>query len=170
MRVLLLEECPTVESAVACQLGAAGYELWRCADDLGDGPCRAVHSGDACPLGRRVDVAVVVREHGAPHLLFEMGAVCAERQRVPVVRVGGSDADVSEVAGAAAGLDRLWASYAAAVRTARGADADWFVEDGEDMFAAGAYAVSQHNPRPDDRARREWDVVMTDARVVDWTA
>ena len=78
-----------------------------------------------CPLNSRVDVVVVARESGAPDLLYEMGAVCAERRRVPVVGLAPDTSDdVVElaVAGAAAGLDRLEARYAAAVRIALGAD------------------------------------------------
>ena len=125
MKVLLLEAQPAIESTVARTLRDAGHELVRCDDELDGGPCRAVRCDADCPLNSPVGVAVLARESGTPHLLYEMGAVCAERHRVPVVRVDPNKFDdVVElaVAGAAAGLDRLEARYAAAVRTALGAD------------------------------------------------
>ena len=125
MKVLLLEAQPAIESTVARSLLDAGHELVRCYDELDGGPCRAVRHDADCPLSSRVGVAVVARESGTPDLLYEMGAVCAERRRVPVVRVDPNTSDdVVElaIAGAAAGLDRLEARYAAAVRTALGAD------------------------------------------------
>ena len=125
MKVLLLEAQPAIESTVARTLHAAGHEIVRCYDEIDGGPCRAVRNDADCPLSRHVEVAVVARGSGTPDLLYEMGAVCAERRRVPVVRVAPDTSDdVVElaVAGAAAGLDRLEARYAAAVRLALGAD------------------------------------------------
>ncbi|MCU1503392.1 MAG: hypothetical protein JWM12_2746 [Ilumatobacteraceae bacterium] len=119
--MLLIEPNPAVESVIATRLGAAGHELRRCFDEIDDGPCRGVRDDARCPMHQPIDLTVVVRETDAPHSLGEMGAVCGERHRVPVVRVLPDDAtDIVAVVQTAAanGRDQLEARYASVVRVA----------------------------------------------------
>ncbi|MEO5899051.1 MAG: hypothetical protein ABIR68_02830 [Ilumatobacteraceae bacterium] len=121
MKLLLLEPQPAITSVIATKLIDAGHQLERCYDEIDGAPCRGVRDDARCPLHQPVQLAVVVRETGMPDLLFETGAVCAERHRVPVIRVQPDQA--GEVAAlvqhaAASGQDRLEARYAAVVRVA----------------------------------------------------
>src|SRR3954462_15581924 len=87
MRLLLLEPTPGIESIIATRLGAAGHDVAQCFDEVTGGPCRGVADDRLCPLHTPVDLTVVVRDAGSPALLGEMGAVCSERHRIPVMRV-----------------------------------------------------------------------------------
>jgi hypothetical protein len=119
--LLLIEPNPDVESIVATRLVAAGHELRRCFDEIDDGPCRGVRDDARCPMHQPIDLTVVVRDTDAPQSLGEMGAVCGERHRVPVVRVLPDDpTDIVAVVQTAAanGRDQLEARDASVVRVA----------------------------------------------------
>ncbi len=121
MKLLFVEAKPGTATSVKDQLTAAGHQLVSCYDDETNGPCRSVASSAGCPLHSHIDLTVVARSAGEADTLFEMGGVCSELHRVPVVRVdpaGGDDVAGQVVAAAAAGRDRTEAAYAAAVRTA----------------------------------------------------
>jgi hypothetical protein len=89
MRVLMLESHVGVAAATVARLTEAGCTIVRC--DTADRryPCRGLAAGGECPLDEHVDVAVLVQEIGTDHV--EHGAVCAARNRVPVVEVDGAD-------------------------------------------------------------------------------
>lgn len=87
MRILFVESRPSLGLEIADSLRAAGHEVVGCHDPDGLGPCTAASSGGPCPLDVPVDVAVVARLAQQEPTLEEMGGVCAERHRVPVVRV-----------------------------------------------------------------------------------
>lgn len=86
MKVLLIESSPSVGDEVRKQLGAEGHEVFHCAHEDG-GPCRGVDNHAECPLEQSVDLAILTRPAAASHTLAEMGSVCAERHRVPLVVV-----------------------------------------------------------------------------------
>jgi hypothetical protein len=120
MRLLLIEAKPGLGASVAERLAGAGHDVDACYDEVGSSPCRGVHDNATCPMHHPVDLTVVVRDQGMADTLLEMGAICAERYRVPVVDVRPDDADVVETVriAAAAGKDRAEAKYASVVRSA----------------------------------------------------
>jgi hypothetical protein len=65
------------------ELTAAGHETVRCDTPDGRAPCRGLAAGGECPLDEHADVAVLVPELGTRDV--EHGAICAVRNRVPVV-------------------------------------------------------------------------------------
>jgi hypothetical protein len=67
----------------ADEFTAAGHEVVRCDTPDGRSPCRGLAVGGDCPLDAHVDVAVLVPGLGTRDL--EHGAICAVRNRVPVV-------------------------------------------------------------------------------------
>jgi hypothetical protein len=85
--VLVLESQPGVGLPVVERLRDGGHEIVRCDAPDRSVPCRGVIVGEHCPLDRRVDVAVLVQEPGTTWV--EHGAICAMRDRVPVVEVTG---------------------------------------------------------------------------------
>jgi CheY-like chemotaxis protein len=119
MKVLLVESQPGNARTMKEQLRTAGHEVVMCSDDAWDGPCRSVADASACPLHEHVDLAVVAKPEEGPDTLLEMGAVCAERRRIPVVRLDPQTcADPVQflTRAAAGGKDRMEAAYAAVVR------------------------------------------------------
>jgi len=120
MRILLTESSPGSAVTLREVLGAHGCDVVTCTDDR-DGPCRAIGSGQACPLDVPTDLALVARRPDETDTLFEMGAVCAERHRVPVAHIDptvGRWTVADIVAEGAGGLDRAEAACAAVVRAA----------------------------------------------------
>jgi hypothetical protein len=85
MRVLVLESHPGVAADAVTQLSGAGHQIVSCEPDDGHAPCRGLAAHGTCPLDQPVDVAVLVQEVGVSGL--PPGAVCAARDRVPVVEV-----------------------------------------------------------------------------------
>jgi len=120
MKLLVLESEPGLARNVTTALTGAGHQVATCTDADSDSPCRSIDQPSGCPLDHHIDAAVVVRPLGAADSLREMGAVCAERRRVPVVRVEPTNVDLERTlrAAAAAGKDRTEAACAAAVRGA----------------------------------------------------
>lgn len=118
MEVLLIESAPGIASTLEHRLIRDGHSVVSCNDSHG-GPCRGVESNDACPLDRHIDVAVLARERGAERSLNEMGSVCAQRRRVPVVTLYPGDefgAGPSAEIAAAVAKREVEAGYVAAVR------------------------------------------------------
>jgi hypothetical protein len=118
MEVLLIESSPGIASTLQHRLIRDGHEVVSCTDSRG-GPCRGVESNAACPLDRHIDVAVLARERDATPSLNEMGAVCAQRHRVPLVTLYPGDefgAGPSTEIAAAIARREVEAGYVAAVR------------------------------------------------------
>jgi hypothetical protein len=119
MKLLLVESQPGIARTVNDRLRDAGHDVVMCSDEYGDQPCRSVADGAACPLHEHVDLAVVAKADDSVDTLLEMGAVCAERYRIPVVRLDpktcGDPVDFVRRS-AAGGKDRVEAEYAAVVR------------------------------------------------------
>lgn len=119
MRLLLVESQPGIARTINDRLRAAGHDVVMCSDEYGDDPCRSVADGAACPLHEHIDLAVVAKSDDSPDTLLEMGAVCAERYHIPVVRLDpktcGDPIDLVRRS-AAGGKDRVEAGYAAVVR------------------------------------------------------
>jgi hypothetical protein len=88
MRVLVLESQPGAAADAVVQLTGAGHELVSCEPEDAHTPCRGLSSSAACPLDHHVDVAVLVQELGSRSL--PSGAICAARDRIPVVEVDGA--------------------------------------------------------------------------------
>jgi hypothetical protein len=85
MRVLVLESHPGVGADAEAQLSAGGHQIVTCEPEDGHAPCRGLGASGTCPLDEHVDVAVLVQEAGMGPL--QPGAICAARDRVPVVEV-----------------------------------------------------------------------------------
>jgi hypothetical protein len=85
MRILMLESHAGVGDDAVAMLTEVGHTIERC--EAGDRrfPCRGLAGEDVCPLDEYVDVAVLAQEPGVDYL--EHGAVCAARERVPVVEI-----------------------------------------------------------------------------------
>lgn len=118
MKVLLVESSPNQSSDLSEQLVSEGHEVVRCADDHG-GPCRGVDHHAECPLEQGVDLAILTREPKSPQTLTEMGSICAQRHRVPLVVVDPAQLfdELPSVSVASALANRVVESaYAAAVR------------------------------------------------------
>ena len=120
MKLLVLESEQDLARDVTIALARAGHQIATCTDRDSDSPCRSIDEPFACPLDHPTDLAIVVRPAGSGDSLREMGAVCAERHRVPVVHVEPASGDLERTirAAAAAGKDRNEAACAAAVRNA----------------------------------------------------
>lgn len=168
MRLLLVESQPGIARSINEQLQRAGHDVVTCSDEHGDEPCRSVAEGSACPLHAHVDLTVVAKAADSVDTLLEMGAVCAERYRIPVVRLDPATCvDPVEFVqrSAAVGKARTEAEYAAAVRDAL-VDLDASVEATRDPDRVSV-VVGLHDPsdatersRAADRARaavREFD-------------
>jgi hypothetical protein len=118
MEVLLIESSPGIASTLQHRLIRDGHEVLSCNDSHG-GPCRGVESNSSCPLDRHIDVAVLARERDATPSLNEMGAVCAQRHRVPLVTLYPGDefgAGPSTEIAAALARREIEAGYVAAIR------------------------------------------------------
>ena len=85
MRVLMLESHAGLGSAVVEQLTAAGHSIVRCDSPDRSLPCRGIAPDQGCPLDEPIDVAVLAQEPGLPDV--EHGALCAARQRIPIVEI-----------------------------------------------------------------------------------
>jgi hypothetical protein len=87
MRILLMHDI-TPEQPVVEILRAAGHEIVRCSDPGHPGfPCVALDG--TCPLDAGVDVAVIVHDRPSTDIAMgEVGAICATRDRIPVVLAG----------------------------------------------------------------------------------
>jgi phage baseplate assembly protein W len=88
MRVLMLESHAGLGSDVVARLTAAGHSIVRCDSTDRSFPCRGIAPDQGCPLDEPVDVAVLAHEPGL--LDVEHGALCAARQRIPIVEVAPS--------------------------------------------------------------------------------
>lgn len=118
MRLLLIESTPGNAIALSKQLSADGHDVVHCSDDKGS-PCRGAEHHAQCPLERHVDLAILARQPESAHTLAEMGSVCANRHRVPLVVIDPMQAESElpsvEVAGAIANR-AVESAYEAAVR------------------------------------------------------
>jgi hypothetical protein len=92
MKILLVANHPDDAVAVERVLVAEGHDVLTCHDERG-GPCRGVTTLESCPLEADVDLAVVARTAHTHRGLGEMGAVCAQRQRVGTVEIDPEDLD-----------------------------------------------------------------------------
>jgi hypothetical protein len=90
MKLLLVESEPGLATAIEDRLSAGGHDVVSCADDLG-GPCRGVADHAECPLHEHVDLTILARRPNDDRSLGEMGAVCSDQHRVPVVEVDPDD-------------------------------------------------------------------------------
>jgi len=118
MKLLLIESTPGNSATLRSGLEAEGHEVVSCNDERG-GPCRGVARHHECPLEQHVDMAIVAREPSSAHSLHEMGGVCAQGHRVPLVEVNPFDvADglPSVPVASALASRRVEEGYAAAVR------------------------------------------------------
>jgi len=118
MEVLLIESSPGIAATLQHRLVRDGHEVVSCIDSH-DGPCRGVESNAACPLDHHVDIAVLARQRGVAPTLNEMGSVCAQRHRVPLVTLYAGDEfgpDVDAEISAAVARREVEATYVAAVR------------------------------------------------------
>lgn len=115
MDVLLIESHPGLGRGAADRLRSAGHRVFRCTDDPVAGgsssgvpapvdgssgaaagveqplmapPCRGLHTDGSCPLDETaLDAAVLVRV-GPELRTGEHGAICAARNRIPLVVAG----------------------------------------------------------------------------------
>jgi hypothetical protein len=85
MKVLLLESYHGLGRAAAEQLSREGHQVLRCEATDRSAPCRGLETPGECPLDDD-DVAVaVLATTGGELQPGEHGAVCAARQRIPLV-------------------------------------------------------------------------------------
>jgi len=177
MRILMTESSPSA-AAVRDVLELRGHDVVTCTDDASDGPCRAASNGDACPLDVPTDLALVARRPDETDSLFEMGAVCAERHRVPVRQIDPSAGrwSVLDIVNAAAGgLDRAEAACAGAVRAALARstvapDATVEVQRGADRWHVVIGVAEDASPHRSAIANRASSAVRTHdpfVRVID---
>ncbi len=118
MKVLLIESTPNQSRDLSEQLAGEGHDVVHCTDAHG-GPCRGVAHQADCPLQHSVDLAILTREPQSPHTLAEMGSVCADRHRVPLVVVDPTqlfDEMPSATVAAAVANRAVESAYAVAVR------------------------------------------------------
>jgi hypothetical protein len=121
MRILLLASRPEDAQAVEASLLDEGHTVASCHDDAG-GPCRGLHHHglelhEGCPLESSVDVAVIARGVGVEPTTGEMGAICAARHRVGVIRVDPADLHTESLYEQADTAERaVCAAYEASVR------------------------------------------------------
>jgi hypothetical protein len=118
MKLLLIESTRGQADAIRGDLVSEGHQVVGCAGDNGE-PCRGVAQLDRCPLEGHIDLAIVTRTPGTTHTLAEMGGVCAERHRVPLIEVDPAnvaDEMPSVVVSTALATRAVEAAYATAVR------------------------------------------------------
>jgi hypothetical protein len=84
MKILLLESSQGVGFRAAQELEGAGHTVLRCDSRTAGVMCRGLEPGGTCPLDQEVSVAVVAHS-GSELSLHEHGALCAARQRIPIV-------------------------------------------------------------------------------------
>ncbi|MDO8363217.1 MAG: hypothetical protein Q7V88_10000 [Actinomycetota bacterium] len=122
MKLLLIESTPGNATEIGAHLVADGHEVITCADGRG-GPCKGVAEHVTCPMEGHIDLTIVAREQGSAHTLAEMGSVCAQRHRVPLVEVDPRqiDDEMPSVTVANAVAKRaVEAGYATAIRNELG--------------------------------------------------
>ena len=118
MDVLVIESTPGIAATLEHRLVRDGHEVISCNDSRG-GPCIGVESNAECPLMKHIDVAVLARQRDAARSLYEMGAVCALRHRVPLVTLHPGDEfgpGASTEIAAAVARRAVEAAYVAAIR------------------------------------------------------
>ena len=116
MRILLLASRPEDAQAIEASLLDEGHTVASCRDTDGS-PCRGLHHHQWCPLESSVDVAVIARGHGVEPTLAEMGAICAARHRVGVIRLDPTNPRTDELYDMADMAERsVCAAYEASVR------------------------------------------------------
>jgi hypothetical protein len=124
MEVLLIESSPGVAATLQHRLVRDGHDVISCNDSHG-GPCKGVESDEICPMTQHIDVAILARERDAAPSLNEMGSICAQRHRVPLVTLYPGDefgpGSSTEIAAAVARRE-IEAGYVAAVRRELGHD------------------------------------------------
>jgi hypothetical protein len=84
MKVLLLESSRGLGFVAARELERAGHTVLRCDSRVAGALCRGLEPGGECPLDQEVSVAVLAHS-GDEFSQHEHGALCAARQRIPVV-------------------------------------------------------------------------------------
>lgn len=84
MKVLLLESDVGVGDHAADELERAGHVVLRCDSKVSGVPCRGLEPAGECPLDHEVSVAVVAGDTTELRP-GEHGALCAARQRIPIV-------------------------------------------------------------------------------------
>jgi hypothetical protein len=118
MKLLLIETEPGVAFPLEEQLLGDGHDVVQCNDEFG-GPCKGVADHTECPMHSHIDLAIVARTEQSDRTLNEMGAVCAEQHRIPLVQVDPHEPDTALEdldATAANARRKVEAEYAAAVR------------------------------------------------------
>ncbi len=124
MEVLLIESTPGVAATLQHRLVRDGHDVISCNDSHG-GPCKGVESDETCPMTQHIDVAILARERDVAPSLNEMGSICAQRHRVPLVTLYPGDefgpGSSTEIAAAVARRE-IEAGYVAAVRRDLGHD------------------------------------------------
>ena len=118
MRTLLVESEVGLGTTVRAALEREGHDVVTCTDADG-GPCRSIAAPGECPMEAHTDLAVLVTSRRGTRSLSEMGAVCAQRRRVPSIQVDPATVgdDFPSLASRATIAVRLTeASYAQAVR------------------------------------------------------
>lgn len=116
MRILLVASRAEDAHAVEASLLDEGHTVASCQDTDGS-PCRGIEHHEWCPLETSVDIAVVARGHGTEPTLAEMGAVCAARHRVGVVRLDPADVRIERLYEMADTAERVvCAAYEASIR------------------------------------------------------
>jgi hypothetical protein len=81
----MLESHVGLGSDAVERLMAAGHSIVRCESPDRTLPCRGIAPDQGCPLDEPIDVAVLAQEPGVQYV--EHGALCAARQRIPIVEV-----------------------------------------------------------------------------------
>ena len=118
MDVLVIESAPGIAATLEHRLVRDGHAVISCNDSKG-GPCIGVESNADCPLMQHIDVAVLARQRDTARTLYEMGAVCALRHRVPLVTLHPGDEfgpGASTEVAAAVARRAVEAAYAATIR------------------------------------------------------
>jgi hypothetical protein len=92
MRVLIVEDRPGDADGAQARLRLAGHQTVGCADPATGFPCRALVTGDRCPLeSEPVDAMVLaLLSAGGPP---PPGLVCAARRHIPAVSLVGPAAE-----------------------------------------------------------------------------
>ena len=123
MKVLMVESHPGMGWSAARRLEQAGHSVAYCDTRDTGVPCRGLDGIGVCPLDDDVSVAVVARFGGDLHA-GEHGALCAARQRIPIVTTAPHvDAGPFSALATAAGHDLVGACERAAESGARHAAA-----------------------------------------------
>lgn len=107
MKILLLEESPSLVDDAVIDAVSAGHQIVRCHDeDESPSTCRALRN-EMCPLDvGDVEVAVVLQD-GPGNGSADDGARCALRRHIPVVLAGRGRSAVSDWVTARVDRDQL---------------------------------------------------------------